>query len=436
MCSVITIAGSAAAPVQWLQVIGLNVTLSSDCGVREKFGFAPCGAVQIQHVGDVTLSGMSVSNAGGSGIWLGPGVRNLTIDSCNVRDTGGDGIGGEDMGDALNPVITNSIVEGTGKIYLQQPSGLRIKSALPGTAVIAHNIVRDSSYSCIAVGWTEGTLKPADPYAWRYIVSQNLVEDCGQGILNDFGGIYVSASSYTCQGPPSTCFIPTLVDSNLVRRVTGYAGAGSGAYTDENVAGVFFSRNAFVDASQNALYLHCGNNQTAVNNIFYMAGSAPTRQGSAAVLGSCNTGGVAPADENISATIDLNIFVVNGSFPTLFTPFEIYPTENMTFTRNCYWTVPNAPKFPPENKLSFAQWQALGMDTNSVVADPLISDAQASNFLLQPGSPALQLGFEQLDLSHIGPVGGVQEPQETARVVRAWAGRGRWGGPRASEVQA
>jgi len=44
-------------------------------------------------------------------------------------------------------------------------------------------------------------------------------------------------------------------------------------------------------------------------------------------------------------------------------------------------------------------------DLGSVFADPLFADAQALNFSLLPGSPALALGFEPIDLSTVGPQG-------------------------------
>lgn len=58
--------------------------------------------------------------------------------------------------------------------------------------------------------------------------------------------------------------------------------------------------------------------------------------------------------------------------------------------------------FPTDCTLE--QWQKLGMDLDSRVADPKIVNPVAdSGWQLAPDSPALALGFQQLNLSAVGP---------------------------------
>lgn len=52
--------------------------------------------------------------------------------------------------------------------------------------------------------------------------------------------------------------------------------------------------------------------------------------------------------------------------------------------------------------LSFAQWQELGADRNSMLADPLFVDADRQDFRLRPDSPALRLGFQEFPLDRFG----------------------------------
>lgn len=51
----------------------------------------------------------------------------------------------------------------------------------------------------------------------------------------------------------------------------------------------------------------------------------------------------------------------------------------------------------------FEAWQALGMDTHSVVADPRFVDAGRDDYRLKPDSPALKLGFTPIPIDKIGP---------------------------------
>ena len=156
------------------------------------------------------------------------------------------------------------------------------------------------------------------------------------------------------------------------------------------------------------MYFHCGLNLTAHNNILY--GGDAQQEGQTSLLGMCNTGGVAPAETNISATITNNVFVVVGAASTLFEAGELAPTANVSCDANVYWAAPprNASSlaFPPGNSRTFVQWQAAGEDAASAVADPLIANAgtgDGADWTLLPASPALARGFRQLDFSAVGP---------------------------------
>jgi parallel beta-helix repeat protein len=51
---------------------------------------------------------------------------------------------------------------------------------------------------------------------------------------------------------------------------------------------------------------------------------------------------------------------------------------------------------------SLAEWQRMGFDEHSVVANPLFVDPENDDYRLKPESPALTLGFTPIDVSQIG----------------------------------
>jgi hypothetical protein len=52
---------------------------------------------------------------------------------------------------------------------------------------------------------------------------------------------------------------------------------------------------------------------------------------------------------------------------------------------------------------SFSEWQSSGRDRDSMVANPLFINAANFDFRLRPESPALKMGFHQIDMTTAGP---------------------------------
>jgi len=71
------------------------------------------------------------------------------------------------------------------------------------------------------------------------------------------------------------------------------------------------------------------------------------------------------------------------------------------FDHNLYWNASGRPIL--FGTKSLAEWQAVGQDKDSLIADPLFVGPSHGDFTLRPGSPAAQIGFEPWDLSAVGP---------------------------------
>ena len=48
------------------------------------------------------------------------------------------------------------------------------------------------------------------------------------------------------------------------------------------------------------------------------------------------------------------------------------------------------------------EWQKMGFDTHSLIADPLFVDPEHDDYRLKPESPAFKLGFQPIEVTRIG----------------------------------
>ena len=123
--------------------------------------------------------------------------------------------------------------------------------------------------------------------------------------------------------------------------------------------------------------------------------------------------------ETLNSNMQGNIITSTGPAP-LFTAGSDLQWALSTFDDNLYWVDgenADSKLFPYESSGSSETWQTLaewqvrgvrdgklgGQDKRSVVADPQFTNAAQHDYRLKQGSPALSLGFKQIDMSKVGP---------------------------------
>jgi hypothetical protein len=380
-------------------------------------GFSQSGGVEVA-ASRVALRRITVANTGGNCVLLRPGVADVLLSNSTLLDCGGHGVY-MDTKDAANDVlITDVRIHGVGFTYLAQPTGVMLNGGTNVSAV--HNEVINSSYTGLSVAWLHGTAMPLTPAPYRFNVSFNRVKDFGRRVLSDFGGIRVAIDNADDCFVDDACYIPTLVQNNVITGGRHFSYGGNGLYTDNAVSGVDLFDNIVADVDGLAYQPHCGINNTLRNSLFFdTRGERNGSCNSSFVVSGCQFGWryanntLVPAP--FAASFQGNIFV-----PTRCTLFDTrtpgfwpnpgpgypgnYVSANYSANRNVFFAPPGA--LPVRFPLNFSldQWRAAsGNDRSSVIDDPLLKDPEGGDFSLLPNSPAWAMGWRAIDTSNVGP---------------------------------
>jgi hypothetical protein len=148
--------------------------------------------------------------------------------------------------------------------------------------------------------------------------------------------------------------------------------------------------NVCYDADRQPFHQHYGRENVVRNNIWVFGGEA--------------VGIYSRNEPHVGLNWTRNIMVSKGEpiFLSRFAPDA--ESHRMEADGNLYWDTTGRPHFlMAGKKYSFKQWQALGRDQHSIVADPRFVNLAKRNLALAKGSPAFRLGFRAIDLSTVGP---------------------------------
>lgn len=380
----------------------LSVQHARDGGAvnRERSYYVETGAVLVGASENIRLEGVSVTLCGASGIIVSGNASGFVADRVAVQTVGGEGFSiSVNAQGAQDVLITDSVFNDTGRVFMAQTGVVRLRGKRNVT--LQYSEAGYGPYAGVMLGWQQGV--PTPPYGDTiepvFFVRHNHIHDYGMGILSDFGGVYVSSNDNTCW-LKDECAVPTLVEANWISGGRHYDYGSEGTYADEQAAAINITGNLITDMGDACIFHHCGEAQYDSNNILSGCGMEP--KGS--YLKACNSGGN-PTWPNLTHGFDFhrNIIFIDESanLSPLTSDTDFRATH---FDYNVYWQQGGGRselEFP--DKLSWSQWQATGNDTHSAIADPLFADAASGNYTLLPGSPALAMGFAQINQSAFGP---------------------------------
>jgi len=335
-----------------------------------------------------SIEGCEIAHVGNYAVWFARGCTDNGIARNEIYDLGAGGVRIGEPGirkdererTARNVVFNNFIHDGGSVFYGAIPVWIGQSS----DNVVSHNEICDFNYTGISVGWSWGYHPTA---CHRNIIEYNHLHHLGRGFLYDMGAIYTLGIS-----------TGTKIRFNHIHHIwdwpEGY-GAG-GIYPDEGSSGILIENNVVYCTTAGGLTVHYGRDLVVRNNIF--------------AFGRDRQLGFGRKDKDSSVTFERNIVYYKQG--VLVRPFGTLAADY-----NVYWNAGGEPVIFLEG-LDLKQWQEMGYDKHSVIADPKFVDAEGFDFRLKSDSPALKLGFKPIDISKAGLVGDadwVNKPKQIKR---------------------
>jgi len=372
LTTVILFEGSASQPVAHINLRGLSVMhnqwdLPPDTASYKQAAVNVPAAILWQGAQQCSIRNCAITHVGTYAVELGDGCSGNNIVGNEMSDLGAGGVK-LDSGSDSTVVSDNDIADG-GHIFA---SAVGVWVGNSGHNEVSHNLIHRFYYTGISVGWT-----------WNYTatatrdnrIEYNHIHHLGRGLLDDLGGIY------TLGVQPGT-----VLRNNFIHDVWSASGKGRGIYLDQGSSNILIENNVVLRTDDAAIIQNYGRDDQIQNNIFGFGKQCQIRR--------AQTKG---PEGRPSFTFERNIFY--------FTDGELLSGKwgdgNYAFDYNVYFNAAGRPiTFAGQ---SFAQWQGAGMDLHSVIADPRLADPAKNDVTLEPGSPALSLGFKQIDLSQVGP---------------------------------
>lgn len=340
------------------------------------------GVIYLKGARFCAFEGCTIENVGWYGVEISDGCHGIRVVGNTIRQMGAGGVRINGAAARDNNVVThktghhrisdNTISHG-GRVF---HSAVGILSMNAFSVAICHNHIFDLFYSGISCGWEWGY---QDNVSHDNLIAYNHIHDLGHKLLSDMGGIY------TLGVQPGT-----VIRNNLIYNVTSAHYGGWCIYPDEGSSHLLIENNICYDADRQPFHQHYGRRNVVRNNIWGFGGESV---------------GIYSRNEEHEGLIWTRNIMLSKGEPIFKGAFPVEQEKHrIEADLNLYYTTNGRPVFLlADKKISFKQWQAMGRDRHSIVADPKFKNIEKRDFTLAKDSPAFKLGFKEIDLSTVGP---------------------------------
>ncbi len=346
-----------------------------DCG--DVGDIVPPSAITFEAARHCSFRGNRIKNVGTYALEL-TGDGNLITDN-EIFDTGSGGIISRSYGDQRNEITYNHIHH-CGLVY---PSAVGINID-DGGGTVAHNLIHHITHSGIYTRhWATATqAKERRNQEQGLDIEFNEIHDVTLNI-NDGAGIFVRDANIR-------------INNNLIHHV--FAGGercpGWGIYLGCETRDTQVTNNLVYETLENVHVWYFDRNITIENNIFVGSRKCQVNYQNPAHL----------KHEDIRFLRNIVYCTKTGGHLYSVSGERSLPAESdyniMFSTIGCVLNDPIIKGLPGVQ--SFADWRERGLDEHSITADPLFVDLENDDYSLKPDSPAFKVGFEPIDLSHVG----------------------------------
>jgi hypothetical protein len=174
--------------------------------------------------------------------------------------------------------------------------------------------------------------------------------------------------------------------NNLWHDIAGLRYGGWGIYFDEGSSGIVALSNVVYGTTHGGFHQHYGETNLVRNNVFAFGRDQQIQR--------------TRVEPHVSFSFQTNIVYFDSG--TLLSGDWAKDQYDMDW--NVYFDTraagnPEAMRF---GNATLKDWRARGHDLNSIITDPLFTAPQQHDFSIRPGSPALKMGFQPIELRRVG----------------------------------